>query len=95
MRCALQGLRDIANRVHMYTALLRKGLISAGHQVGSEEFFDTLTVKIDRRMGNADLVVAAAEAKRCVPGSWHWRKGPGGRGWGWAGGVRVGCELIE
>ena len=67
MRCALQGLRDIANRVHMYTALLRKGLISAGHQVGSEEFFDTLTVKIDRRMGNADLVVAAAEAKRCVP----------------------------
>jgi glycine cleavage system pyridoxal-binding protein P len=71
MMMGCQGLRDIANRVHMYTALLRKGLAAAGHNVGTEEFFDTITIKLHSRMANADLVIAAAEAKRYRVVTWR------------------------
>lgn len=39
------GLKAIAQRVHNFTAILAEGLRQAGHDCGSQPFFDTLTVK--------------------------------------------------
>ena len=61
-----KGLRDIAHRVHGYTAVLREGILAAGHRVVNDTFFDTLTIAIDPKQGNADLFLAAAEAKQYV-----------------------------
>ena len=61
-----KGLRNIAKRVHTLTAILRAGVVSTGHEVASEEFFDTLTVKVNRKFGTAKSILAAAELKGCV-----------------------------
>jgi glycine dehydrogenase len=55
-----EGLKQIARRVKLLTALLAKALTSVGAQVNSEPVFDTLTI------GNvaASRVHAAAEAKK-------------------------------
>ena len=39
-----EGLQKIALRVHSYTSVLRTALMSAGHTVTNETWFDTLTV---------------------------------------------------
>ncbi|WP_017936318.1 aminomethyl-transferring glycine dehydrogenase [Nocardioides sp. Iso805N] len=52
-----QGLAQIATRTHRYAAVLAAGLRAAGYELSSEEFFDTLTVKVP---GVAAAVVAKA-----------------------------------
>ncbi|MBS0630391.1 MAG: aminomethyl-transferring glycine dehydrogenase [Verrucomicrobia bacterium] len=55
-----EGLRRIARRVKLLTALLAEGLVKIGAKVNAEPVFDTLTI------GNvsAERVHAAAEAKK-------------------------------
>jgi len=55
------GLRRIAGRVHRLTTLLADGLRTAGHELASDAFFDTITV---RTPGRADEVLAAARQRR-------------------------------
>lgn len=43
------GLREIAERVHQYTALLAAGLKRLGYSISSESYFDTLRVKLGSR----------------------------------------------
>jgi glycine cleavage system P protein (glycine dehydrogenase) len=43
------GLRRIAGRVHRLTAILAEGLRAAGVEVATEQFFDTLTVRVPGR----------------------------------------------
>lgn len=45
-----EGLRRIAERVHGLTAVLAKGLRQLGFDIGSEEFFDTLRVRISKTL---------------------------------------------
>ncbi|MBC7463093.1 MAG: aminomethyl-transferring glycine dehydrogenase [Actinobacteria bacterium] len=51
-----QGLTAIANRVHSQTSRLAEGLRSQGYELGNENFFDTLTVKV----ADADAIISAA-----------------------------------
>jgi glycine dehydrogenase len=57
-----QGLRRIAERVHLMTAALAEGLARAGRPVRSTAFFDTL--RVDLAPADLRKVRAAAEAKR-------------------------------
>lgn len=50
------GLRRIANRVHLLTSAVAEGARDAGHEVCSESWFDTLTIDV----GDSDRIVAAA-----------------------------------
>ncbi|WGL50586.1 aminomethyl-transferring glycine dehydrogenase [Nocardioides sp. BP30] len=52
-----QGLAQIATRTHRYAAVLAAGLRTAGYELSSESFFDTLTVKAP---GAAAAIVAKA-----------------------------------
>ncbi|XVX18600.1 aminomethyl-transferring glycine dehydrogenase [Actinomycetota bacterium] len=52
-----EGLRAIAKRVHGAARVLADGLRAGGVEVGTERFFDTITVSVP---GRADEVVAAA-----------------------------------
>ncbi|MFT4084255.1 MAG: aminomethyl-transferring glycine dehydrogenase [Nocardioides sp.] len=54
------GLRSIARRTHRYAAVLAAALERAGYELGSAEFFDTLSVRAPGRA--ADLVAAARTA---------------------------------
>jgi len=53
-----QGLKNIANRVHRYTAVLADYLRTLGYTLTNESFFDTLTIRTDR----AEALHAAAVA---------------------------------
>ncbi|MEX1366307.1 MAG: aminomethyl-transferring glycine dehydrogenase [Nannocystaceae bacterium] len=54
-----QGLRRIAQRVHVATKVLAQVLRDTGHEVGQAPFFDTVWVRHDEQ--GADAVLGAAE----------------------------------
>jgi len=56
-----EGLRAIAERVHGLALRLATGLRSAGIEVETAAFFDTVTVRVD---GRAEEVAAAARRRR-------------------------------
>ena len=45
------GLREIANRVHRSTLVLAEALRRLGHTVNQGPFFDTIKVRLGRRLG--------------------------------------------
>ncbi|WP_457963761.1 aminomethyl-transferring glycine dehydrogenase [Arthrobacter sp. D1-29] len=55
-----EGLKAIAETVHGHARTLATALKTAGRDLVSESFFDTLTVRVP---GKADKVIAAAEAR--------------------------------
>jgi glycine dehydrogenase len=57
-----EGIRDIAQRVHNFTALLASGLSGLGYKLKNKggSFFDTLTVELPYKA--SDLIGAAANA---------------------------------
>ncbi|UZX04739.1 aminomethyl-transferring glycine dehydrogenase [Arthrobacter sp. CDRTa11] len=55
-----EGLTAIAETVHGHARTLATALKTAGRELVSESFFDTLTVRVP---GKADKVIAAAEAR--------------------------------
>ncbi|MCA9712092.1 MAG: glycine dehydrogenase (aminomethyl-transferring), partial [Myxococcales bacterium] len=55
-----QGLRRIAQRVHVAAQVLARVLRDTGHEVGEDPFFDTIWVRHGDQ--GADAVLAAAEA---------------------------------
>lgn len=46
-----QGLKKIADRVHLLTSLLASGLKNLGYELASDLFFDTVTVKLGALSG--------------------------------------------
>jgi len=56
-----EGLRRIAKRIHLLTAVLSEGLKRLGHVVGPDPFFDTL--RVDLKGCSLDQVVKAALAR--------------------------------
>lgn len=56
----IQGIRDIAQRIHNLTAIFAEGVKKLGHTVKTENFFDTVTVEL--KYDAEELVIAAAEA---------------------------------
>jgi glycine dehydrogenase len=56
------GLRRIAERIHRLTVLLAEGLRRLGYDLGTDPFFDTLTVPLDAARRTA--VLAAATERR-------------------------------
>jgi glycine dehydrogenase len=55
-----QGLRAIAERVHLLTSWLGVVLVDLGYEIGSEPFFDTLRVKTTARFSAHELALGAA-----------------------------------
>jgi glycine dehydrogenase len=55
-----EGLKAIAETVHGYARTLATALKTAGRELVSESFFDTLTVRVP---GKAEKVIVAAEAR--------------------------------
>ncbi|KAG0369418.1 hypothetical protein BGZ54_010004 [Gamsiella multidivaricata] len=53
------GIKQIAQRIHNMTAIFAEGVRQAGHKVENEQFFDTLTIKVQ---GGADSLVKKALA---------------------------------
>lgn len=53
-----EGLKDIANRVHTLATVFAKGVQSAGHELKSQDFFDTVTVELSGV--SADQILAKA-----------------------------------
>ena len=53
-----EGLRRIARRVHLLAAVLAEGLRRLGQDVGEEPFFDTLTLRVDRALGDKFMLRA-------------------------------------
>ncbi len=53
-----EGLRRIAWGVHMRAVTLAVGLRRLGHDLGQQPFFDTLTVRFDRALGDKYLARA-------------------------------------
>jgi glycine dehydrogenase len=53
-----EGLRRIAERVHGLAVVLAAGLRQLGFDVGSEEFFDTIRVRVTKTQGQQILVRA-------------------------------------
>jgi glycine cleavage system P protein (glycine dehydrogenase) len=53
-----EGLRRIAERVHGFAVILAMGLRQLGFEVGSEEFFDTLRVRVTKAQSEQILVRA-------------------------------------
>ncbi|KAG0239815.1 hypothetical protein BGX31_002475 [Mortierella sp. GBA43] len=53
------GIKEIAQRIHNMTAIFAEGVRQAGHKVENEQFFDTLTIKVQ---GGADNLVKKALA---------------------------------
>jgi glycine dehydrogenase len=50
-----EGLKAIAERTHLFTALLAKALRKCGFEIEPESFFDTLTVRVGRENMSAIL----------------------------------------
>ena len=56
------GLKNIARRIHQFTAILAEGLHRLGYSTGSEPFFDTVRVSLgNRRLEN---ILEAARSRR-------------------------------
>ncbi len=55
-----EGIKAIAQRVHMKAVLMAKGLEALGYTVSPGEFFDTITVEVGHLQG---LILRAAEAE--------------------------------
>jgi glycine dehydrogenase len=53
-----EGLQRIAWGVHMRAVVLAVGLRRLGHDLGQQPFFDTLTVRLDRALGDKYLARA-------------------------------------
>ncbi len=53
-----EGLRRIAERVHGLAVLLTKGLRQLGFDIGSQEFFDTIRVRVTQTQCEQILVRA-------------------------------------
>jgi glycine dehydrogenase len=49
------GLRKIARRIHRHTCLLAKALTDGGYELEHEQFFDTLSVRMDEPLRQAIL----------------------------------------
>ena len=56
-----EGLRKIANRIHLLTCVLKEGLKRLGYEVGPDLFFDTLRVEIEP--GKTGTVLALAQER--------------------------------
>src|SRR3954464_5136363 len=56
------GLRKIAERVHLMTHVLAKGLRKLGYDVLSENYFDTLSINLGQR--NSKDLIKTAEARQ-------------------------------
>jgi glycine dehydrogenase len=56
-----EGLKQIARRMHALTALLAAGLRSVGHEVGQDEFFDTLHVRLALGTSSSTIVDRAID----------------------------------
>ncbi|MDV2995965.1 MAG: Glycine dehydrogenase (decarboxylating) [Chroococcidiopsis sp. SAG 2025] len=57
-----QGLKQIATRIHKFTAILAAGLQQLGYTISSESFFDTLRINLVNR--NLDDILQACQAKK-------------------------------
>ncbi len=55
------GILKIARRVHRLTGILRDGLVAMGHDVVTECYFDTITIRVP---GQANRIAARAREKR-------------------------------
>jgi glycine cleavage system P protein (glycine dehydrogenase) len=56
------GVKNIARRIHQFTAILAEGLHRLGYSTGSEPFFDTVRVSLgNRRLEN---ILEAARSRR-------------------------------
>lgn len=55
-----QGLIEIAQRVHSFTAILALGLIKLGHSVEQQHFFDTLSIKTGAKTAELHAKARAA-----------------------------------
>ncbi|WKC35666.1 aminomethyl-transferring glycine dehydrogenase [Ectopseudomonas chengduensis] len=55
-----QGLTDIAQRVHSFTAILALGLTKLGHSVEQQHFFDTLSIKTGAKTAELHAKARAA-----------------------------------
>ncbi|HEX3724179.1 MAG TPA: hypothetical protein VHV31_15430, partial [Nitrolancea sp.] len=56
------GLKRIADRVHLLTATLAAGLTRLGYQIGDQPYFDTLRVNLGEQ--SSSDIIAAAEARQ-------------------------------
>ncbi len=56
------GLKNIARRIHRLTSILATGLKNAGIELVNENYFDTLTVKLNQ--GQIDDILARANSAR-------------------------------
>ncbi len=56
-----KGILKIAQRVHRLTVILRDGLAALGHEVVTDAFFDTITIRVP---GQANRIAARAREKR-------------------------------
>jgi glycine dehydrogenase len=56
------GLKKIAQRIHLLTAILAKGLEQLGYQIQTSHFFDTIRVNLGNKTSSA--LVKSAEAHR-------------------------------
>jgi len=57
-----QGLKEIAERISLFTAVLKAGLERLGFEVANNTFFDSL--KVNLKGVSADQVIAAARVQR-------------------------------
>jgi glycine dehydrogenase len=57
-----EGLRKIAQRVHLMTHVLAKGLRKLGYDVVSENYFDTISINLGQR--NSKELIKSAEARQ-------------------------------
>ncbi len=57
-----EGLRKIARRVHLLTAILAEGIRRLGYEVGPQPFFDTLRVHLGSKQSRE--IIRLAEAHR-------------------------------
>ncbi|MDB6063969.1 MAG: hypothetical protein JWR26_177 [Pedosphaera sp.] len=57
-----EGLKQIAQRVHLFTGILAKGLEQLGYQIQTSQFFDTIRVGLGKK--TSAEIVKLAEAHR-------------------------------
>ncbi|HZQ45733.1 MAG TPA: aminomethyl-transferring glycine dehydrogenase [Verrucomicrobiae bacterium] len=57
-----EGLKKIAQRIHLLTGILAKGLEQLGYQVNCKTFFDTIWVELEKK--TAAEMIKLAEARR-------------------------------
>ncbi len=58
------GLKNIAQRIHRLTSILATGLKKAGIELVNENYFDTLTLKLDQDQDQIDDILARANSAR-------------------------------